>query len=178
MLTGKNVTLEDMLACRERRAALQQEYLTRLHQPLISFCLNIPGPVKTAPELRKLFAEGREAIFSVLAEEQFQVLAKQESHADTGDELLLCVESQDAAALKSRMAGIEENHLLGRLFDIDVLDAAGQKLSRPVFRLCLLCNRQAQECARSRHHTVPQLQAKISDMLAAYYGGQAGSSEF
>jgi holo-ACP synthase len=178
MLVGETVDLEEMLACRERRAAQQQEYLVRFQQPLISFCLNIPGPVKTTPELLRLFTEGREEIFSLLTGRKLSVLVQSESHAGTGDELLLCVKTQDAAVVKSMMTDIEEKHPLGRLFDIDVLDAAGKKLSRPVFRRCLLCNRQAQECARSRRHTVPQMQAKIAAMLTAYYGGRADPVAF
>ena len=43
-MQGYEVTLPEMLACREHRALLQQELIARYHCPVISFCMNIPGP--------------------------------------------------------------------------------------------------------------------------------------
>ena len=60
---------------------------------------------------------------------------------------------------------IEETHPIGRLFDMDVIDTDGQKLSRPSYRKCIICGCQAQECARTRNHTVEEMQAKIEEML-------------
>lgn len=66
------------------------------------------------------------------------------------------------------MQNIEETHPLGRLFDIDVLDSEGHKLSRPQYRPCLICGNQAQLCARTRRHTVAEMQAKIEEMLSTW----------
>ena len=66
------------------------------------------------------------------------------------------------------MQHIEEAHPLGRLFDIDVLDSEGHKLSRPQYRPCLICGNQAQLCARTRRHTVAEMQAKIEEMLSTW----------
>ena len=58
---------------------------------------------------------------------------------------------------------------LGRLFDIDVLDAGGKKLSREGLglppRKCLLCEQPAHACARSRTHTVMELTERIESIL-------------
>ena len=51
------VTAADMMACRERRAARQKELLAQ-GGSLISFTMNIPGPVKTAPLWQRGFDEG------------------------------------------------------------------------------------------------------------------------
>lgn len=167
MLTGTPVALPEMLARREARAAEQAELLARWHAPLISFCLNIPGPVKTTPALRRLFDDGLAQIHARLARNGYAIRAEQERHAATGDECLLAA-AGDAAALKEQMTSIEDAHPLGRLFDIDVIDAASEKLSRPAPRLCLLCGRQAQDCARSRRHSVEELTAHIEMRLRAY----------
>ena len=53
-LAGEVVALEEMLAAREARAWRQQFFLQKYHAPLLSFTLNIPGPVKTNPVLRRL----------------------------------------------------------------------------------------------------------------------------
>ena len=43
----------------------------------------------------------------------------------------------------------------------------GQKLDRPRPRRCLICGREAKDCARSRTHTVPELQAKTRQIIRA-----------
>lgn len=50
-------TLDDMLQCREKRAERQQVMLDRWHNTLISFTLNIPGPVKTNEQLYRLYSD-------------------------------------------------------------------------------------------------------------------------
>ena len=129
--------------------------------------MNIPGPVKTNADIRYAFDTGATEITSVLSQHRLPVLARCCFHEKTGDELILCVRG-DAALLKKLMCEIEENHPLGRLYDIDVLDSDGTKLSRPAFRKCILCGRQAQEYARSRRHCVPEMFEKITDMIARY----------
>ena len=71
----------------------------------------------------------------------------------------------NARLVKEKMTALEESRPLGRLFDIDILDANGEKLSRPIPRRCLICDEQAQVCARSRRHSVEELMAKIEEML-------------
>lgn len=169
MITSNQVTIEDMMYCRERRSAIQQEYLDTYHKTVISFCMNIPGPVKTNTDIRKAFDAGASEISAVLSMQKLYVLAQCSFHDKTGDELLLCVNG-DAVLMKKLMCEIEENHPLGRLYDIDVLDQNGTKLSRPSFRKCILCDCQAQECARSRKHSVDEMFWKITDMIENYKG--------
>lgn len=171
MLNGVPVTLPEMLACREIRYRLQQKYLAEYQTTLVSFCLNIPGPIKTSPELRKVFDCGLAAVCSSLQEGGFKILARQECHERTGDEFLLAVNGS-AEEIKRLMTDIEEDHPLGRLFDIDVLTAAGQKLSRPLPRRCLICQEQAQVCASRRLHSVAAMTAKIENILLEYFQKQ------
>lgn len=55
MLHGETVMLTDMLDCRERRARKQDEYRKKYHTTIISFCMNIPGPIKTNEDITKVF---------------------------------------------------------------------------------------------------------------------------
>lgn len=164
MLEGIHVELPQMLAAREKRYYLQQELLQKHHCAIISFCLNIPGPVKTNSKLLAVFEEGLKAIQNSLAEAQLKPLDSYETHTSTGDEALLAVDASPVM-LKELMTKIEESNPLGRLFDIDVLDTDGNKLSRSTPRLCLLCNEQAQACARSRRHSIEELTTCIAGML-------------
>ena len=52
------VELSQMLDARERRGQRQQELLTQYHLPLVSFTMNIAGPVKNSPSIRRGFAFG------------------------------------------------------------------------------------------------------------------------
>lgn len=169
MMQGTQVTLNDMLDCRERRASRQMEYIKTYQKPVISFCMNIPGPIKTTPELYKLFQEGTALIYRSLEQEHLTILDSTEYHNHTGDELILCVNCDHSTQIKKSMTSIEETHPLGRLFDIDVIDIDGNKLSRNSFRKCFLCDRQAQDCAASRRHSVDEMQHAIEQKIGEFY---------
>ena len=48
---------------------------------------------------------------------------------------------------------------------MDVIDVNFEKLSRKSFRKCLICEEQAQECGRSRKHSIEELQEKVEEVL-------------
>lgn len=163
-MQGEQVILTDMLLCRERRAQIQDTFLSQYHCPVISFCMNIPGPVKTNEQIRAAFESGKTALLTRLEQSSAEIKNFLEIHEKTGDELLLSIDCP-AEKIKNLTTEIEETHPIGRLFDMDVIDTDGQKLSRPSYRKCIICGRQAQECARIRKHTVEEMQAKIEEML-------------
>ena len=47
LVTGREVSLKDMLDAREHRQEVQRMLLSEHHLPVISFTLNIVGPVKS-----------------------------------------------------------------------------------------------------------------------------------
>ena len=165
-MTGNTVDLAQMLARREARSHEQRAFLQKHSSPLVSFSMNIPGPVKTNELIRRAFIRGRASLLERLKEAGAVIRASSETHEDTGDELLLSVGNADPSKLKDIAVEIEESSTVGRLYDIDVIDVQGNKLSRPSFRKCLICDRQAQECARSRTHTVKEMQDAIERMLS------------
>ena len=165
-MTGNEVTLAQMLARREARSSTQQNFLRTHHAPLVSFSMNIPGPIKTNELIRKAFDIGEILLLEGLGQLDAQILAASEIHEDTGDELLLSVGNVDAQTLKDLAVKIEDSSPIGRLYDIDVINATGLKLSRPRFRKCLICDKQAQDCARSRTHSVQEMQDAIERLLS------------
>lgn len=166
-LRGTSVDLRAMLDAREARAAGQAKLRGAYPDAaLISFTLNIPGPVKTNPALRRLFDAGLDEIRSVLASLDLPIVACEIVHEATGDEALLAVRG-DAERIKTHMTAIEERIDINRLYDIDVLTPAGEKLGRDIPRRCLLCERPAHDCARSRRHSVGELTRYIARMLDA-----------
>ena len=91
-MKGQEVVLTDMLACRERRVNIQNEYIQRYHCPVISFCMNIPGPIKTNEQIKKAFLSGKEALFAVLQKENIPILTQTEFDEKTGNEIILTVD--------------------------------------------------------------------------------------
>ena len=167
MLNGEHVSLADILTCRERRVAYQQHFLSDYNCPVISFCLNIPGPVKTNPELRNVFDAGKNEIIKLLNSLRYVIIDSIEFHEKTGDEMIMCIDG-NAPLIKKKTTLIEEKHPLGRLFDIDVIDTGGNKLSRSTYRRCLICNCQAQECSSTRKHSVEEMQDAIEIIINQY----------
>ena len=132
-MEGHEVVLTDMLACRERRVNTQNAYIQKYHCPVISFCMNIPGPIKTNDKIKKAFLSGKEALFDALQKKNIPVLSQIEFDDKTGNEIILAVD-YPADKIKKLTTEIEDTHPFGRLFDMDVIGTDGEKLSRGVYR--------------------------------------------
>ena len=164
-MQGIEVGIDEILDCREKRVAIQNEMIKKYRNPVISFTMNIPGPIKTNDEIKKAFDIGKNLILEKLKENNIEILEKKELNVNTGNELFISVNSS-AEKIKNITVAIEESCELGRLFDIDVIDVNFEKLSRKSFRKCLICEEQSQECGRSRKHSVKELQDKIEEILS------------
>lgn len=162
------VTLMEMLDARERRSAWQQKLLTQYQTPMICFTMNIAGPVKTSPLIRNGFELGKRNLKEQLDSLHIRCTYWEEIHEPTGSEACYLIDA-DPLLLKEITCSIEDDSEIGRLFDMDVLRADGEKIDRSQLgfdsRRCLICGRPAKECARSRSHTLEQLQAKTRDIL-------------
>ena len=164
-MQGIKVGIDEVLNCREKRVAIQNEMIRKYKKPVISFTMNIPGPIKTNNEIKKAFDIGKNLILEKLKENNITILEIQELNENTGNELFISVNSL-AKKIKNITVSIEEASELGRLFDMDVIDINFEKLSRESFRKCLICEEQAQECGRSRKHSVEELQNKVEKILS------------
>lgn len=162
------VTVADMLAARDARASRQAEFLQRYGAALLSFTMNIAGEIKVDADIRRAFDEGVRRIQRELDRMHEPVLAFVEHTPFTGCEALWAVDA-DAAHLKVRMQQIEEGCALGRLFDIDVIDADGTHLSRENERPCLICGGPVRACARSRTHSAQALFQRAHEIIDAHF---------
>ena len=160
----REITLQEMLDAREHRAFRQRELLRETSRPLISFCMNIPGPVKDSVLIRRGYEEGVRRLDAALNRSSIPVLCREERLAPTGPELLLTADAS-AEALKALCLEIEERDALGRLFDMDVIAPDGQKLDRSLPRRCIVCGRPGKECASRRVHSVSELQSAVRGIL-------------
>ena len=160
------VSLHQILQAREARARQQQALLGKYRLPLVCFTMNIAGPVKTTPLIARGFYAGLDQLNQQLPFEETCFLKTQE--LPTGCEAVFAVDAP-ARELKRICTDIEENHPLGRLFDMDVIDIDGTKLERETQRGCLICGAPGRLCSATRAHSVEQLQAVTTDLLAQYF---------
>ena len=159
------VSLEEMLEARERRASRQRDLSGRYGLPLVSFTMNIAGPVKDSPLIRRGAAVGDSLLRAQLKRVGAELVSYEKIDAPTGPEALYVVD-MDPQDLKRLTVGLEDHTDLGRLFDMDVIAPSGEKLDRAVPRRCLICGGPAWDCARSRVHTVEELQARSRRILS------------
>ncbi len=158
-------TITAVLQQRDLRAATQTYWLNHCPQAtLIDLKLNIPGPIKNNLALNFLFNQGRARWLQ--GEPALHLVV--EWNCPSGNEALYWT-TQEAVAAKQCAIAFEERDTLGRLFDIDVLKAPDTHLSRQDLQLpsrrCLICPRPAKQCARSRQHSIKELQLWISQLF-------------
>ena len=158
------ITLEQMLLARDRRASRQAALLSRYGRPVISFTMNIAGPVKDSPLIRYAFRSGLRKLEALPCAQ----LCREVIFEPTGPEALLVYETQDARLLKAFCMRLESEGEAGRLFDLDVLDANGEKLSRETGRTCLVCGGPVSICSRSRAHGLEAITARTGAILEAF----------
>lgn len=153
-----------MLLARDRRASRQAALLSRYGRPVISFTMNIAGPVKDSPLIRYAFRSGLRKLEALPCAQ----LCREVIFEPTGPEALLVYETQDARLLKAFCIRLESEGEAGRLFDLDVLDANGEKLSRETGRTCLVCGGPVSVCSRSRAHGLEAITARTGAILEAF----------
>ena len=153
-----------MLLARDRRASRQAALLSRYGRPVISFTMNIAGPVKDSPLIRYAFRSGLRQLEALPCAQ----LCREAIFEPTGPEALLVYETQDARLLKAFCMRLESEGEAGRLFDLDVLDANGEKLSRETGRTCLVCGGPVSVCSRSRAHGLEAITARTGAILEAF----------
>ena len=164
----QQVTLIDMLDARERRAFRQQKLLSTHQSPMICFTMNIAGPIKNSALIRKGFELGNRYLKEQLQIAHMDCLYYEEINEATGNEAYYVIQS-DPLLIKKLTSDLEDESELGRLFDMDVIHPNGEKVDRTELglspRRCLICGGPAKECARSRTHTVEQLQERTLQIL-------------
>ncbi len=160
------VSLHEILNAREARVQQQQQLLAEHGVPLLCFTMNIAGPVKVTPLIRRGFYAGLALLDSNLPQEK--ILFRENRELPTGCESIYAI-ALPAPELKSLCTHIEETHPLGRLFDMDVIDTDGIKLERKSQRGCIVCGAPGRFCAASRAHTVEQLQTVTTERLTQYF---------
>ena len=189
------ITLNELLASRDARHATQQKLLAE-HSGKTLVCLTVvmPGSVKRNQQsltaahaaveaMRKAFGikenKGLSPLETLENPENLVPLENPEPPAptlleldlETGYEAYL-ITPMPLLEAKRIAVSIEDTHPLGRLFDIDIINADGVPVSRDAIgekpRRCLVCDHEARYCMRMRWHTQEEIWAKINEMVDSY----------
>ena len=163
------ITLDALLQSRDNRHALQRQLLEQ-HPSGTLVCLTVvmPGNVK-----RNLYSvvTAQAALTAILDRLGEHVQATRARDLVTGYEAYL-ITDLPAIEAKRVTCDIEDSHPLGRLFDIDVMDANGTPISRQTVggepRRCLLCEQESRWCMRNHSHTQEELMAHIKNLVEDY----------
>jgi holo-ACP synthase len=165
---GVNVSLEQMLAAREQRAARQADALARFRKPVMSMTVVMPGPVKDGWLPRRVLEQALQEVESLYNARGCRVLSREVLWLETGPEALYVVDA-DARCVKSAAVELEDHHPIGRLWDLDVIALQQGRLSRQDLgfpaRRCLLCGEPAHVCGRSRRHPLEELLSTIGKIV-------------
>ena len=163
-----NVTVQDMMYARDRRAEKQRSLLDRYEKTLLCFTMNIPGPEKDNSLFRQGFLLGKRRLRRGFLRIGITPLHEEENLSFTGCEAYYVL-PLSPLEIKRMAADIEEADEAGRLFDLDVLCPDGSKVDRREIglpgRSCLICGGDARACARSRSHTLEELRTKTNQIL-------------
>lgn len=172
VLESEQVTLKDMLDAREKRVLRQLKILQKHRIALISFTLNIPGSHKLFSLAYKSFDEGKRLIKDHLKRHNLTIEYEEDNISKTGYEAFIAVDD-NPQFIKELMVEIENSCPMGRIFDIDVLDADGKKISREDVgsesRKCLICLEPAHACSRCRKHPLEELIMKTIEIMSDYF---------
>ena len=165
------VSLEQMLAARERRIARQSTALARFRKPLVSMTVVMPGPVKDGPLPRFVLGVALRELNALARSRDWPVLSLEIGSRATGSEAIFVIAVQ-SELLKRATIELEDHHPLGRLWDLDVIAPGQGYLSRQTLglpaRRCLVCDRSAYECGRSRRHPLEELLNTIGNIAREY----------
>ena len=163
-----------MLEAREKRVE-RQEKLLKECSCLVCFTMNIAGPFKISDCIIRAYAEGVAKIYRLLEQNGVEIIKAEQIIEKTGVESYIALH-QNPYKIKQLMVRIEDNFELGRLFDIDVIKSDGEKVSRADIgmdgRSCMICGSEGSGCARSRRHSVEELQLHFIKTICDYFNNQ------
>ena len=158
------ISLSDILLARDERVRLQAEIITRFSCPIISFTMNIAGPIKNSAVILRAFLLGLAYLDQTVDSDKI-IYRHISTESATGPLAIYAVNSS-ADELKRICVKAEEKTALGRLFDMDIIDTDMRKLTRARERGCIVCGAPGRACAAGRIHPVSEIVAKMNSIMS------------
>jgi len=158
--------LNKILDDREKRYSKIIKLGEDYNRPVICGKVNYPGSKKNSLDSHYVFNELRMLLLGKIFKNNIY------SEVTVGDDGLsvLIVGDYDELLIKKTVMIAEEEHPLGRLFDIDVYRPGGKPISRTDLgfppRRCLICEEDARICIINKSHSASEIMSKIHTIIS------------
>ncbi len=162
--------LKKILKDREQRFSLRQAMIER-NLASVSLNFNIPNYPKSSVVLRKAFWYVQEELEHYFIAQRIHCVADAQEFlcSDCGDFYLQGVSYNCGdKELKSLLENFEEQHELGRLLDVDLMNANGELISSGKAKKCFLCDEPAKECMKTQRHEPAEVLQYIDKKVTEY----------
>ncbi|MDD3179225.1 MAG: citrate lyase holo-[acyl-carrier protein] synthase [Opitutaceae bacterium] len=154
-----------IIAARDERQDILQQYLRRGYPATVFLALNISGPKKDRPGTGGLFAWAQTMLETTFPD-RLNLSIGQDA---LGPYAVMHVD-RNAIEAKRLCIGIETARPSARLVDLDVYDVKGEQIDRGCLglppRQCLVCDQPAMECMRVNRHTSEEIITGTDELLA------------
>lgn len=145
-------SLAEILEHREKRAMRTAEIICKYQSTVICMSMNFIGEYKVLKYSRLVFNMFYKKVLRLTPVNFYEI-----EYCPFGDYAhFVCEEPPET--VKAKMCELEESCEVGRLLDIDVYfgleNGIPSKISRENLRKCLICDKPALECSRSRAHGI------------------------
>lgn len=154
--------IDQILDGREKRYELEKAILKAYQSPILVATVNYPGPDKLNVNSLFIFNE----MLKTLSFFDYECKIFKSNEAGP---FFIGVLKGKAENIKRETVPIEDDHVIGRLFDIDVMDYPYRKVERKDIgqspRKCLVCDETAVICVREKAHDLTELQEKIELLI-------------
>ena len=165
--------MNNILDAKEAIYLVQQATLAEPGITLLQVALNMPGGFSLYP-WQELFTEALAQVKKCLRDNGVEIHKEEVPYTAVGPYCMIAV-GADGFLVKQLMVELEEKALRGRLWDIDVLTAAGP-IDRAALGLsprpCLLCHESAHVCRKRGNHLTTDIIA-AAQRIATESGGDA-----
>ncbi len=162
--------LQKILADREQRFTLRQA-MTERNLSSVSLNFNIPSYPKSSAVLRKAFGYVQKELEHYFIAQRIHCVADAQEFlsSNCGDFYLQGVSYNCGdEELKSVLENFEKQHELGRLLDVDLMNANGELISSGKAKKCFLCDEPAKECMKAQRHELAEVLQYIDKKVAEY----------
>lgn len=160
--------IDKILEYREIRYNRILELIESYKLPVVCGKINYPGIDKNTKEAEIAFS----VLFKSLSlKYSSYCIFSEELKGYDGKSILMVVEMNNLDAKKHALS-IEQNHLLGRIFDIDIYIEDGSSIGREKLninpRKCVICSEDARICMKSKTHTMIEIHEEINKLIKDY----------
>ena len=161
-----NNLMDRILDDREKRYNEVLNLIDKTGNIVVCGKVNYPGVDKCNPYIQKAFEILKEALLASFKIDDYAVLKGYDGPA------IIFSSNLKISDTKRTAVKIEEEHPLGRIFDIDVYRADGSPISRTEldfpYRKCIICGKNAKICVRQRAHDINEVIGKINSIIENY----------